>query len=69
MPGEEPRTLAAGDDGQGRTHAKLLFRAADSFIVGAAALYALAALAMATVSLGLITVSILRLYAAVGVLE
>ena len=58
---------SAGDEVRQQTHPKILSRAADVFILGAAAFYALAALAMASVSLGLIIVSVTRVYAALTV--
>ncbi len=55
---------AAGNEARRQTHPKILARAANAFILGAAAFYALAALAMASVSLGLIIVSVTHAYAA-----
>lgn len=53
-----------GDEVRRPAHPRALSRAADAFILGAAAFYGLAALAMATVSLSLIAVSVMRVYGA-----
>ncbi len=66
MPDAPLSGTAKGNDDRKSPHPKLFSRAANSFILGAAAFYALAALAMASVSLGLMTVSIMRLYTAIG---
>ena len=54
----------SGQDAREKKHPKFLYRAADAFILGAAAFYALAALAMAVVSLGLISNSVIHVYEA-----
>ena len=55
---------ASGEEARKQKQPTILSRAASAFILGAAAFYALAALAMASVSLGLILISISRVYAA-----
>lgn len=68
-----PKTAGEDDDAKAEPrkppHPRLLSRSADVFILGAAALYGVAALAMASVSLGLIVVSVMQVHAGFSATE
>lgn len=64
MSDERSSDTTSGNDDRKPARPRLYSRAADLFIIGSAAVYALAALAMAAVSVGLITVSLTHIYTA-----
>ncbi|SDC02260.1 hypothetical protein [Ruegeria marina] len=68
-PGKQSPETASDNRDRESSRPQLFHRIADVFIIGAAAFYALAALAMASVSLGLITLSVFRLYTAIATPE
>lgn len=64
MPSQHQSEDASERDAREKRHPEIMSRAADAFIVIGSVFYAFAALAMTTVSLGLIYVSFTRVYAA-----